>query len=54
MATMMVKSTSAEMVDIHLIYGAADGNGREATHLYIEKFPMHRQLCHSTFAATDQ
>jgi hypothetical protein len=52
-ATMMVKFTFAEMADMYLIYGAADGSGREATRLYTENFLIHQQLHHSTFTATD-
>jgi hypothetical protein len=53
MPTVIVKFTFAEMAGMHLIYGAADGNGKETVHLYTEKFPMHWQLHHSTFVAID-
>jgi hypothetical protein len=39
--TVMVKFTFAEMAGVHLIYGAAVGNGKEAVHLNTEKFPVH-------------
>jgi hypothetical protein len=38
---------------MHLLYGTADGNGREAICLYTEKFLKHQQLHNSTFTATD-
>jgi hypothetical protein len=54
MAAMMVKIMFAEMADMHLIYGAADANGREAVHFYTEKFPMSWQPHPSTVATIGQ
>lgn len=53
----MVPFTNKEKAEMHLIYGAADGNGAEAQRMYGERFPnrrlpnrktferLHRQLC---------
>ena len=35
----MQRFTNAEMADMHLIYGAAEGNGRLASRMYRERFP---------------
>jgi hypothetical protein len=39
---MTVNFTFAEMADMDLIYVTADGNGRQAMHLYAENFLMHQ------------
>jgi hypothetical protein len=43
----------AEMSDMHLTYGATDGNGKEAMRLCTGKFLRSQQLHHSAFAATE-
>ena len=43
-----------ELADMHLMYGAARGNGREAERLYAAKFPSRRHPHHSTFSAIDR
>ncbi|EZA62141.1 hypothetical protein X777_03748 [Ooceraea biroi] len=40
-----------ELADMHLIYGEARCNGREAARLYEERYPNRRQPHHSTFAS---
>ena len=41
--------TFAEMADIHLFYGRANGNAHEARRLYQETFPNRRLPCSRTF-----
>jgi hypothetical protein len=51
-ATMMVKFAFAEMAGMILIYGAADGNWRQASiHLCAVMFVICWQLHHSMLAA---
>lgn len=50
----MHRYSYAEMADIHLTYGAANGNGREAARLYAERFPQRRHPHHSTFPSVDR
>ncbi|GFY65892.1 uncharacterized protein TNIN_137211 [Trichonephila inaurata madagascariensis] len=45
----MISYTNQEMVDIHFIYGVADGNPLEARRLYGERFPSRRLLNRKTF-----
>lgn len=46
----MANYTNAEMDDMHLLYGAANGNGREAARMYNELYPDRRTPNHQTFA----
>ncbi|GFV46655.1 HTH_48 domain-containing protein [Trichonephila clavipes] len=46
----MKRYTNAELVDIHFIYGLANGNGCAAVRLYGERYPTRWQLTHQTFA----
>ena len=41
----------AEMADIHLFYGRANGNAHEARRLYQETFPNRRFLAAEHFRA---
>ena len=45
--------TFEELADMHLMYGLAQGNGREARRLYLERFPNRRLPSHPTFASVD-
>ena len=40
-----------ELADMHLVYGAALCNGRDAARLYEERYPERRQPHHTTFAS---
>ena len=42
--------TNNEYADMHLLYGATDGNLREARRRYKELFPNRRLPNHQTFA----
>ncbi|XP_063232473.1 uncharacterized protein LOC134536611 [Bacillus rossius redtenbacheri] len=46
--------TLAELADMHLVYGAAGGNGREAERQYRERFPNQRNPAHTMFARIDR
>lgn len=46
--------TNEELTDMHLMYGLAQGNGREARKLYHERFPNRRLPSHPTFASVDR
>jgi hypothetical protein len=41
--------TNAEMADMHLAYGAADGNARRAARIYQERFPNRQVPGHRMF-----
>ena len=45
--------TLNELDDMHLIYGEARDNGREARRLYAERFPRRRLPNHVTFQRLD-
>lgn len=45
----MVNYTNAEMADMHLAYGAANGNARRARRIYQERYPNRRVPSHPTF-----
>lgn len=47
----MERYTFQEMADMHMVYGAANGNGRGASRLYADRFPGRQQPHHTTFAA---
>ncbi|KAI4466765.1 oxysterol-binding protein-related [Holotrichia oblita] len=40
-----------ELADMHLVYGAAQCNGKEAARLYEQRYPARRQPHHTTFAS---
>lgn len=42
--------TNAELADMHLFYGRANGNGREARRLYVAAYPNRRAPSHKLFA----
>jgi hypothetical protein len=46
--------TFKEMADMHLIYGRAYGNSREARRLYQESFPQRHLPHRQTFVNTDR
>ncbi|GFT47268.1 hypothetical protein TNCV_3748791 [Trichonephila clavipes] len=48
-AVSVIRHINTELVDIHFIYGLANGNGRAAIHLYRERYPTRRQSNHQTF-----
>jgi len=43
--------TNEELADMHMVYGAEDGNAREAVRLYQEKFPNRYLPGHEMFTA---
>jgi hypothetical protein len=50
----MNRYTFAELSDMHLVYGEARGNGREAQRIYQERYPQ-RLLPHcTTFVSIDR
>jgi len=51
--TVNIKSTFAEMTDMHLVFGEARCNLRLAERLYRERFPNRRHPCQKTFASVD-
>lgn len=50
----MEEYTYRELADMHLVYGAAEGNGRAAARLYEQRFPHRRHPHHTTFSAIDR
>lgn len=50
---LMADYTLHELADMHLIYGEARCNGREARRLYAERFPQRRLPNHVTFQKLD-
>lgn len=46
----MDEYSNVELADMHLVYGAADCNGRTALRLYQERFPNRRAPHHTIFA----
>ena len=46
--------TFAEMTDIHLFYGRANGNAHEARRLYKQTFPNRQLPCSRTFSRIAQ
>jgi hypothetical protein len=46
--------TNAELADVHLMYGLADGNGAVAQRLYRESFTERRWPDRKTFEAIDR
>lgn len=50
----MEEYTFRELADMHLMYGAAEGNGRAAARLYAQRFPNRRQPHHTTFSTIDR
>ncbi|GFS98588.1 uncharacterized protein TNCV_2987201 [Trichonephila clavipes] len=45
----MDRFTNAELADIHLMYGAAQGNGAAAERMYRERFPGRKHPDRRTF-----
>ncbi|GFU34270.1 uncharacterized protein TNCV_4976271 [Trichonephila clavipes] len=45
----MVRFTNAELADMHLMYGAAQGNGAAAERMYRERFPCRKHPDRRTF-----
>ena len=43
--------TNGELADMHMAYGAAHGNAREAVRLYQEMFPIRYLPGHEMFTA---
>ncbi|GFV41563.1 uncharacterized protein TNCV_3627151 [Trichonephila clavipes] len=50
----MTSYTNQEMVEIHFIYGVADGNVLEVRGLYMERFPSRRLTNQKTFERLHQ
>ena len=46
--------TFEELADIHLMYGLAQGNGREVRKLYLERFQNRRLQSYPTLASVDR
>lgn len=46
--------TFAEYADMHLMYGLAAGNAREAARLYAQRFPNRVLPDHRTFERVDR
>ncbi|KAJ4433103.1 hypothetical protein ANN_15360 [Periplaneta americana] len=47
-------NTNIEYADMHLVYGAAEGNALAARRRYSELFPRRQLLSHQTFAGVDR
>ena len=47
----MYEYTDTEITDMLLAYGKANGNGRDTTRQYAERFPNRNTPHHSTLAA---
>ena len=47
----MAHLSNEELADMHLAYGAANGNAREAARLYQERFPNRYLAGHRMFMA---
>ena len=50
-ANMAHNLTNEELADMHMVYGAADGNARAAVRLYQERFPNRYLPGHEMFTA---
>ena len=46
--------SNSEYADMHLVYGAADGNALEARRRYSELFPRQQLPNHQTFVSVDR
>ena len=46
--------TFEKLADMHLMHGLAQGNGREARSLYLERFPNRCLPSHPTFVSVDR
>lgn len=46
----MERFTFPELADMHMAYGAAEGNGRAALRIYAARYPLRRHPHHTTFA----
>jgi hypothetical protein len=49
----MNRYTFAELSDVHLVYGEARGNGREAQRIHQKRYPQRQLPHHTTFASID-
>ena len=45
----MKRVTNAECADMHLAYGAANGNSIEAVRIYVARYPSRHVPAHQTF-----
>jgi hypothetical protein len=50
----MNRYTLAELSVMHLVYGGAQGNGREAQRIYQERYPQQQLPHHTMFASIDR
>ena len=45
----MNEFSNSEMADMHYVYGTADGNGRAAARMYLQRIPNRHQPSHVLF-----
>ena len=50
-STTMERETNAECADMHLAYGATNGNSREAVRIYVARYPNRHVPAHQAFVS---